>query len=115
MRKRTGLSVIALSSCSIARPDSGEMWESTIITSSLFTMTAELEPTFIDPVPVALYTPGTISVNLYAACGGAGCAWNTRAPERKPANTSAILMRVMSSEYACWSRSRAIALARFTD
>ena len=54
MRKRTGLSVIALSSCSIARPDSGEMCESTIITSSWLTMTAEFEPTFIVPVPMAL-------------------------------------------------------------
>ena len=30
------------------------MCESTIITSSRLTITAELEPTFIDPVPIAL-------------------------------------------------------------
>ena len=54
MTKRTGLSVRVLISVSIARADSGEMWESTTTTSSRFTMTAELEPTFIHPVPIAL-------------------------------------------------------------
>jgi hypothetical protein len=53
-RNRIGLSVIVLSSVISARPDSGEMCESTTRTSSALTMTAEFEPTFSVPVPIAL-------------------------------------------------------------
>ena len=71
-----------------------------MITSSWFTMTAELEPTFIVPVPMALYTPGTICVNLYAAAGAGVCAWKISEPRAMPANASASRMRIMNVNYA---------------
>ena len=81
-------------SCSIARPDAGEMCESTISTSSALTITAELDPTFIAPVPIALKMPGTTGWNRVVILGGGpaiGIAleWGLKLTETSQVTTNA--------------------------